>query len=124
MSSSYPELRQVQRHVLVKGVEDRLAHALVAPGAVDEEQLPEVPELGHRHVGAPRRLEALDAADAHADVGGLDHRHVVGAVADGEEDRLLLVLLDQLHHQRLLHGRDAAADDGLAHDGKVEEQLL
>jgi hypothetical protein len=74
---------------------------------VDEEELLEEAKLADGDVGRARRLQALDAGDADADVGGLDHRDVVGAVANGEEDGLA-VLLDELDHQGLLQRRDAA----------------
>src|SRR5690606_11235255 len=106
----YPELRHVQRNVLVERELDRLAYALVTPRPVHQQQLPEEPELRNRHVGAASRLQTLHAADAHADVRRLDHGYVVRPVADGEEDRVLLVLLHQLDNQRLLQGRYSAAD--------------
>ena len=54
-----------------------------------------------------QRKTCLDAGDADADVGGLDHADVVDAVADGQEVRLL-VLLDELDDERLLERGHAA----------------
>lgn len=52
-----------------------------------------------------------------------DHVDVVGAVADGQRDGLL-VPLHQVHHHGLLLGGDAAADDRAALAGQVHEALL
>ena len=105
--------------------EDELGQALVAPGPVDQEQLLEEAKLRDGDVGGARRLQTLhgdgqarvsagaggktflDARDADPDVCGLDHADVVGAVADGQEDGLL-VLLDELDDERLLERRHAA----------------
>ena len=44
----------------------------------------QIAELRHGEVGGVDGLAAFFAADAHADLGLLDHRHVVGPVADGQ----------------------------------------
>lgn len=82
-------------------VQDELAQALVRPRAVHEQQLFEEPELADRDVGRPGSLETFMARDPDADVGSLDHRDVVRAVADREQDRFE-VLLDELDDERLL----------------------
>lgn len=91
---------------------------------MNQQQLAQKAELGNGHVGTAGGLQTLHAADTDADVGSLDHGDIVCSVTDGEQNRLLLVFLDQLYHQGLLQRRHAAADDCLAHDGEVEEQLL
>ena len=45
-----------------------------------------LPKLCDGEVRGVGRLQALVAGDADADVGFLDHGHVVGAVADGQAD--------------------------------------
>lgn len=52
-----------------------------------------------------------------------DHVHVVGPVPDRQRDGFL-VPLHQVHHHRLLLGRDSAADHGAALTGEVNEVLL
>ncbi len=44
----------------------------------------DVPELPDGVVGVVDRLAALLAHDAHPDLRGLNHGHIVGAVADGQ----------------------------------------
>ena len=85
-------------------VQDEQADPEVVPKPVDEQQPLQEGELGDRVVGTSNRLHPLVARHADADVRLLDHRHVVGAVADRERDRLR-------HHVRL-HQPD---DVGLLH---------
>ena len=66
--------------VLVKEVKDHAGQSVVAPVAVDEQQPAEEAEARHGKVRRHHGLHALGARDADADVGRLDHRHVVGAV--------------------------------------------
>jgi len=68
---------------------------------MNEEELLEEAELADGDVGRPSGLQALVTRDTNADVRRLDHRDVVSAVADGEEDGLE-VLLDELDDERLL----------------------
>jgi hypothetical protein len=110
---THVELRHVKDDVLVERVEDQFGQPLVTPRAVDEQQLLQVLELRDGDVGRPRRLETFDARDADANVRCLNHGHVVGAVADGKQDRFGIVL-DELDNERLLQRRDSAADDGLS----------
>lgn len=53
----------------------------------------------------------------------LDHVDVVGSIADGQSDRLL-VALHQTHHVGLLFGGDTAADDSAALTGHVYKVTL
>jgi len=103
-------------------VQDELAQALVRPGPVNEQQLLEEAELADGDVGRARRLQTLVARDADANMGSLNHRHIVGAVSNGEQDGLE-VLLDELDDEGLLQRRHTAAHDRLAHDGELEERL-
>lgn len=137
---THPEAGHVERDVLVEAADDRdqlaigerierdsrvqdqLAQPHVTPGAVDKQQLLQVPELADGDVGGTRSLQAFVTRDADSDVRSLDHRDVVRTVADSEQDRLE-VLLDKLDDESLLEGRDAAADNGLAHHGEFEERL-
>lgn len=64
-------------------------------------------------------MQTLHAADADAHVRGLDHRHVVGAIADRERDALHAEL-DELDDLHLLLGAHAAADDRLAARGNLK----
>lgn len=86
---------------LVEEVLEELAHAQIAPLAMDQKQLFQELELGNAKVAAVDGLPALEATDADANVGGLDHADVVGAVADGQRAGLVL-LLDERHHLGLL----------------------
>lgn len=90
---------------------------------MDEEELREKAELPDGVVGRHGRLRAFEAGDADADVRLLDHRDVVGTVANGERHGVL-ALLDELDRERLLARRDAAAHDGVALRRQVEEHGL
>ena len=91
-----PEGREHHHDRLVEDVEHhrRLPPVHVAP--LHQQQLAQVAELRERKVGRVGRLHPLLPRDADADVGRLDHRHVVGAVADGERHGAL----DRVAHQR------------------------
>ena len=78
------EEQRRERRVLVEEVLDQAPQAEVRHVAVHEEQAHEEPELRDDVVGGVGCLAALLARDAHAHVRGLDHRHVVRAVADRE----------------------------------------
>jgi hypothetical protein len=97
---TYPELGHVEHNVLVERVceqsgmsvhlwrggltQDQLRQPAIAPCTVDKQQLLQEPELRDREVGRACGLQALQARDTDADVRGLDHTHVIGAVADRE----------------------------------------
>jgi hypothetical protein len=68
-------------------------------------------------------LQTLLSRNADADVGRLDHRDVVGAVADGERHDAEVVL-DEVDNLRLLQGRDATADDGVAARRQLKQKVL
>jgi len=136
--------------VLVEEVLQELAHAQVGPAAVHQQETLEVTELGEGVVAGENRLHALLAADTDTDVsswgGGderrrghvmshnsyrpgerpetngltLDHADVVGPVADGQSDGLL-VFLDQLNHLGLLQRGDPAADHGPTHARRPQQ---
>lgn len=111
-TATHVELCHVKDDILVERVENQLREPLIAPRAVDEQQLLEILELRDGYVRRAGRLETLNARDPYADVRGLDHGHVVGAVTDGQEDRLGIVL-DELDNERLLQRGHSAANDGL-----------
>ena len=71
----------------------------------------------------PTYLHALLSRDADADVRGLDHGDVVGAVADGERVHPQL-LLDDAHDVRLLQRRRPAAQHRAAVRRQLQEQVL
>ncbi|KAG7832737.1 hypothetical protein KL943_004678 [Ogataea angusta] len=123
VAEDVPELRHVEHDVLVERVQNRQRQPLVRPRAVHEQQLLEVLELADRKVCAACGLHAFHAADADADVRGLDHRHVVGAVADRQQQRALLALHEP-HHQRLLQRRHTAADHRFAQNSDFQQQIL
>lgn len=50
---------------------------------MNEEKFFEEPKLGDSDVSGASGLEALDAADADADVSGLDHAHIIGPISNG-----------------------------------------
>lgn len=110
---SEPYVTERERDVLVEKVPEELAHPVVRPSAVDQQQPLQEPELSQRIVGRQRRLVTLLPGNAHPNVRLLDHRHVVGAVADGQRHGFL-VLFDQLHHHGLLKGSHPAAYHRLA----------
>ena len=70
------------------------------------EEFCEISELSKGVVSAHGRLTALETKQADAYVRLLDHRNIVRAIANGEQDRLL-ILLDELHNQCLLQRRYA-----------------
>ena len=71
-----------------------------------KEEFPQESELPYRHIGASGCLKPFHAADANANMGGLDHGHVVRAIANGKENGLE-VPLDELDNQCLLQWRHA-----------------
>lgn len=72
---------------------------------MDKKQLAKKAELRNGNICRPGGLETFDAADTHANMSGLDHRNVVGTVANSEE-KGLQVTLDKLHDKSLLKRRD------------------
>lgn len=91
--------------------------------AVHEQQPLEEAELAHRVVARVDRLKSFFSCDADADIGGLDHRDVVGAVTDSEAHGSETVL-DKADDEGLLERRGTAADDGAAPSRELEEDLL
>jgi len=61
--------------------------------------------LADCHVGRSRGLKTFHATDPDTDMGGLNHRHIIGTVTDSQE-KSLLVTLDKLNDQSFLKGRD------------------
>ena len=65
-----PEVAQCEGEVLVEEVAEELAHAVVGPAAVDEQQPLEEAELRYAVVRGQHRLHALLPGYAHPDVSG------------------------------------------------------
>jgi len=80
------DLRHDEHRTFVERPEQEFAHAHVRPVPVNQQEPLKESELGKRVVGRPSCLETLPACDTDADVRGLDHPHVVGAIADRKCD--------------------------------------
>lgn len=61
-------MHQSEGEVLVKEVAEEVAHAVIWPATVDQQEALQVAELGKGIVRGQDRLHALLSADAHADV--------------------------------------------------------
>ncbi len=118
-----PKVTEREREVLVEEVPQELADSEVRPTAVHQKQALEESELSDAVIGGKDGLHAFLTRNAHADVRRFDHGDVIGAVADGQRHRLL-VLFDELDHEGLLKRRHAAADDGVAALGHLQEKQL
>eukprot|EP00162_Nutomonas_longa_P015390 comp22295_c0_seq1/m.53329 comp22295_c0_seq1/g.53329 ORF comp22295_c0_seq1/g.53329 comp22295_c0_seq1/m.53329 type:complete len:553 (+) comp22295_c0_seq1:926-2584(+) len=118
-----PELRERERHIFVKRIQDENCHALVRPAPVDQQQRRKEAELANRVVRGPHSLGAFLAFNTNAQMCRLDHRHIVRAVADRERD-IVEIVLDKTHNERLLDRRHAAADHGLALERKLKHVPL
>jgi hypothetical protein len=125
-----PELTHRLQDVLVEHVADEVAHTDVVVSSMREQQDRQVSELCDGVVGRIDCLHTLLAADANADVGFLDHRHVVGAVSNGERaDRHAVLvhghtLLDELHHFSLLVRRHTTGHHGLTALRELQQHVL
>ncbi|KAH3665255.1 hypothetical protein OGATHE_004070 [Ogataea polymorpha] len=118
------ERRKHKEYHVVQREGPRLHHRLAAePVAENVPELCHVLELADRKVCAARCLHAFHAADADANVRGLDHRHVVGTVSDRQKQRTLLALHEP-HHKRFLQRRHTAADHRLAENSDFQQQVL
>ena len=65
-----PEVAEREGEVLVEEVAEELAHAVVGPAAVDEQQPLQEAELRYAVVRGQHRLHALLPGYAHPDVSG------------------------------------------------------
>ena len=88
-----------------------------------EEQRAQELELADGEVGRIHTLAPLLADDAHTDVARLDHRHIVGAIADGEAAAARHGVLDEVEHLRLLVFACAAGYHRLARVPDRRERL-
>ena len=59
---------------------------------MDEEEGGEEVKLADGKVGRHGGLGALEAGDADANIGRLDHRHIVGTISNGQRHRVLALL--------------------------------
>lgn len=64
-----PEVHQCKGKVFVKEVAEKLAHAIVRPAAMDQEEALKVAELAEGKVTAEHGLHPFMAADANPNVG-------------------------------------------------------
>lgn len=64
-----PEMHQSEGKVFVKEVAEKLAHAVIRPAAMDQEQTLEIAELGEGEVAVEHGLRSLLSADADPNVG-------------------------------------------------------
>lgn len=78
---------------------------MVAPRAMHQQQFTKEAELRNRHIGGPSSLKTFDAADTDTNMSGLDHRHIVGAIANGKKKRFEMTF-NQLDDQGFLKGRN------------------
>lgn len=107
------ELGERESEVFVEKVANHAGDAVVHLIAVDEEEVAKETELGNRKVRGHDSLHSLVSGDADAEMSGLDHRDIIGAVSYGERD-LPSVVTHKASHKRLLERTDAAADHRLA----------
>mmetsp|Transcript_9513 Transcript_9513/g.27210 ORF Transcript_9513/g.27210 Transcript_9513/m.27210 type:complete len:242 (-) Transcript_9513:12-737(-) len=94
--------------IFIEGIEDHLLVACEVPVAMHQQEAPQVGELCKGEVGGHDGSSPLAAADAAADVGRLDHPHVVRAVANSENDGVGKTLHELRHLSLLLGGHPAA----------------
>lgn len=118
-----PKVAEREGKVLVEKVAQEFGHAQVGPAAVDQQQPLQVAKLGNTVIGSEHRLQTFLATDADADVGRLDHRHVVGTITDGQRNGLF-VLFYQVDDHGLLQRRHPAANHSFAFDDKKSELIL
>mmetsp|Transcript_123244 Transcript_123244/g.359851 ORF Transcript_123244/g.359851 Transcript_123244/m.359851 type:complete len:413 (+) Transcript_123244:403-1641(+) len=111
-------------HALVDEEAEERRYSPVRLPTVAKDKVPQKPELGDGHVARLHGSGPLPPPDAHADVGALDHRHVVRPVAYGERDGAGVLPPHELHELPLLHGREPAADAAAAALGEVVQRLL
>jgi hypothetical protein len=79
---TYPELCHVQGDILVERIQDNLADPLVTPSAMHQEQFPKISELADSNICTSSSLETFHTADTHTNVSSLNHRYIVGAIAN------------------------------------------
>lgn len=114
------EERHVVEQLDVELVQDQASLAEIVPVSVDEQEGLQEAELANGVIGGTGSLATFLAQDSDTDGGGLDHCHVIGAVADGERDRLG-VFLDEQNDLGLLQWRHTAADHRLAQQRQLQE---
>jgi hypothetical protein len=100
-----PELSHKKCRVLVVEVQDHLGDSLIRPGSVYKQELSKVAELCDRNVGRTCCLKTFNTRDTDADMCCLDHRDIVSAITNSQENGFL-VTLDKLDDEGFLQGRD------------------
>jgi len=102
-----------QNDILVEHVHDQVCVAAVCFTTVREQQVFQHLELADCVVSGARSLLALEPRNTDADVGGSDHRDVVGTVANREGRLLRHAVFDHLDDVSLLLRGDSAAKHDL-----------
>ena len=89
-----------------------------------KEQTAQESELPDREIGVVHRGHAFLTDDAHANLAGFDHCHVIRAVADGQAARDRDVLLDEIEHLGLLIFTRSARDDRSCAIANLRQSIL
>ena len=89
-----------------------------------KEQTAQESELPDREIGVVHRGHALLTDDAHTNLAGFDHCHVIRAVADGQAARDRDVLLDEIEHLGLLIFARSASDDRSCAIANLRQSIL
>lgn len=97
---------------LVEKILDECGDTKVIPVAMDDEHLHQHTEAAKGKVGRTRRLSTFLTKDTQANMGFLDHRDVVGAIADGRCHGMIRRGLDHLDYLRLLNRAHTTAQNG------------
>mmetsp|Transcript_117149 Transcript_117149/g.278263 ORF Transcript_117149/g.278263 Transcript_117149/m.278263 type:complete len:340 (+) Transcript_117149:1495-2514(+) len=119
------EHQKHQHRVLPKAVDHKFACATIVPAPVHQHQSHQIPELRDGEVRRVHCLPPLAPGDAHADLGLLKHRHIVGAVAYGQGHRCRHhPSPDNPHNLRFLRRRHSTSNNHGADRGNLKEDLL
>ena len=96
------ELYHDVEYVLIEHVENNLAIASVVFTAVHEEELMKELELADGEIGRLCSLHTLTTSNTYTNVSLADHGAVVGSIADGQSDLLLVTMAHQCDNITLL----------------------
>lgn len=119
-----PEHAHRHEQILVKHVTNQLRHADIIVPTVFQHQITQKAKLPDCIIRRIHCLSTFFALDPHPNMRFLDHRDVVGSVADRQRPRQRHVVLDQLDHFFLLVGRDTTPHHCLATHGQRQQQVL
>ena len=114
-SIAYPEpkIGGNEHLVLIKNVQHQNSVLPRTLHAIIKQQSPDHPELRDSEIGSSRRLSALNALDAHSDVGLGDHRNIVRAIANRQSNCLWPSQPHQLNHLLFLLRGNSTHQDSL-----------